>query len=134
MKNRLPATLLACWLLLVSACSNADQPAGNATTTVPTTSTTIVGSQVSTEPIRAPELDPELTGEDLLVAIEGRWMCDVQRFAFSDLKAMNEALDERLSPHGLRRSDYDAFKAELEGSIDLREQVLLEYDAYCNED
>jgi hypothetical protein len=47
---------------------------------------------------------------------------------------MSEALDERLASHGLKRTDYDAFKVDMEGRIDLREQVLAEYESYCGED
>ena len=134
MKERIPASLLVAGLLLLAACSGTDQTATETTAFAPTTSTTIAGSQLSAEPIPPPEFDSGLTGDDLLVAIEGRWMCDVQRFAFSDLSAMNEALDERLASHGLKRTDYDAFKVDMEGRIDLREQVLAEYDGYCGED
>jgi hypothetical protein len=127
--------LLALGLLLMPACSGAEQ-AGPTTTALDavTTATASLGSQISVEPVPPPELDPSLTGDDLLVAIEARWMCDVQRFAFSDLGAMNEALDKRLSPHELSRGDYETFKAELETRIDLRQQVLGEYDSYCTED
>jgi len=134
MKERLPRLLLVSGLVLLSACSVADQPATETTAAVSTTSPTIAGSQLSAEPIPPPEFDSDLIGDDLLVAIEARWMCDVQRFAFSDLSAMNEALNDRLKPHGLTRPDYDAFKANLEDRIDLREQVLAEYDSYCGED
>lgn len=134
MKERVSALLLISGLVLLSACSVADQTATETTAVTFTSSTTIAGSQLSAEPIPPPEFDSGLTGDDLLVAIEARWMCDVQRFAFSDLSAMNEALNDRLKPHGLTRSDYDTFKADLEGRIDLREQVLAEYDRYCGDD
>ena len=135
MKRQLPTLLFALGLLLLSACSGTDQPAGPTTIDQrPPATTTISGSHLSAQPVPPPELDSGLTGDDLLVAIEARWMCDVQRFAFSDLEAMNGALYERLSLNGLSRADYEAFKAELEGRIDLREQVLVDYDAYCGED
>jgi ABC-type transport system substrate-binding protein len=120
-------------LLLLSACTGAE-PAEPTTTTNQAPTTTPAGSQISAEPAAPPELDPSLTGDDLLVAIEARWMCDVQRFAFSDLGVLNEALDERLAASGLSRTEYDVFKAQLETRIELREQVLAEYDAYCGED
>ena len=134
MKERVSASLLISALVLLSACSVGDQPATETTAAISTTSSTIAGSQLSAEPIPPPEFDSGLTGDDLLVAIEARWMCDVQRFAFSDLSAMNEALNDRLEPHGLTRSDYDTFKADLEDRIDLREQVLAEYEGYCGDD
>ena len=134
MKQRVSALLLVSALVLLSACSVEDQSAPETTAVMITSPTTIGGSQLSAEPIPPPEFDSGLTGEDLLVAIEARWMCDVQRFAFSDLSAMNEALNDRLEPHGLTRSDYDTFKADLEGRIDLREQVLAEYEGYCGDD
>ena len=136
MNKQRPMLVFVLGLLLMSACSGTD-PSATATTTpgqTPITSTTISGSQLSAEPLPPPELDAGLTGDDLLVALEARWMCDVQRFAFSDLGAMNEALDQRLSPHGLSRADYDVFKAQLETQIELREQVLTGYEAYCGED
>lgn len=134
MKERVWAFLLISGLVLFSACSVADQTATETTAVTSTSSTTIAGAQLSAEPIPPPGFDSELTGDDLLVAIEARWMCDVQRFAFSELSAMNEALNDRLEPHELTRSDYDTFKADLEGRIDLREQVLAEYDRYCGDD
>jgi hypothetical protein len=136
MNNKRAMMLIALGLLVIPACSGADQSSSSATDTAPvaTTSTTISGSQLSSEPLPPPELDPGLTGDDLWVAIEGRWMCDVQRYAFSDLGVLNKALDDRLAAHGLNRTEYEAFKAQLETKIELREQVLTEYDAYCGED
>lgn len=130
MHKRLPALLTVLGFALLSACSSGDQTAGD---TIPsaTVSTTIAGTQLSAEPISPPELDPDLTGSDLLVEIEARWMCDVQRFAFPDLNAMNVALDERLAPHGLGRADYDTFKTEMETSVELRQRVLAAYGTVC---
>jgi hypothetical protein len=136
MNKKRAIVLIVLGLLLISACSGSDQDGSVTTTTgqAAATSTTVSGLRLSAEPLPPPELDAGLTGDDLFVAIEARWMCDVQRFAFSDLGVMNQALEERLTPHGLSRSEYDTFKAELETQIDLREQVLAEYDAYCGED
>jgi hypothetical protein len=122
-------------LLLISACS-ASEPAELTTTTNQAVATVPApaGSQISVEPVTPPELDPNLAGDDLLVAVEARWMCDVQRYAFSDLNALNQALDDRLAHYQLSRTAYDAFKAELETRIDLREQVLNDYERYCGED
>ncbi len=136
MNNKQGIVLIVLGLLMISACSGSDQDGSVTTTTgqAAVTSTTVSGLQLASEPLPPPELDADLTGDDLFVAIEARWMCDVQRFAFSDLGVMNQALEERLAPHGLSRSEYDTFKAQLETRIDLREQVLAEYDAYCGED
>lgn len=122
-------------LLLLSACSAAE-PAEPTTTTkqAGATAPAPAGSQISVEPVTPPELDPNLAGDDLLVAVEARWMCDVQRYAFSDLGALNQALDERLAHYQLSRTAYDAFKAELETRIDLRERVLADYETYCGGD
>jgi len=136
MKRHLPAALLTFGILLVSACSASDQAAGPTTpvdNVAPTSTTSASGVQLAAEPVSPPELDGNLTGDDLLVVIEARWMCDVQRFAYSDLNAMNGALTERLSAHGFGQTDYDTFKADLEIRVDLREQVLVEYDAYCTD-
>jgi hypothetical protein len=76
----------------------------------------------------------DLSGEELLVALEARWMCDVQRFAFPDLTAMNDALDEHLTTYGVERASYDQFKSEMEDRIELRQLVLDAYDEYCGED
>lgn len=122
-------------LLLMTACSTTGSTELTTTTEQAVTTTAApAGSQISIEPVPPPELDPSLTGPELLVAVEARWMCDVQRYAFPDLASLNRALDQRLTPYGLSRSDYDAFKVELETRIDLREQVLAEYDGYCTGD
>ncbi len=136
MRKERVIVLIVVGLSVISACSESDQNAPSTTTTglAAETSTTIEGSQLSSEPLPPPELDSSLTGDDLLVAIEARWMCDVQRFAFSDLGVLNQALDDRLTASGLSRAEYEAFKAQLETKIDLREQVLTEYDTYCGED
>ena len=134
MRQRGIVLLAVVVLLALTACSGTDQTSPETTAPTPTTSTTIAGSQTSAEPIPPPVLDPDLEGEALLVAIEARWMCDIQRFAFPDLAAMNEALEERLSPHGLGRAEYDSFKMEIEDRIELRELVLAEYESYCGED
>lgn len=65
------------------------------------------------------------------VTLEARWQCDVQRQTFSDLTALNAALDERLSAADLSRGDYESFKEDLESSASLRTQVAQEYEAYC---
>lgn len=136
-KKQLPTSVFAIGFLLLSACSPTGRPAGPTTTVAqaaPTSTTAVSGLQLAAEQVPPPALDPSLSGDDLLVAIEARWMCDVQRFAFSDLPAMNDALDERLAFSHQTRTDYDAFKVEMEDRIDLRERVLAEYDAYCGED
>ena len=65
------------------------------------------------------------------VTLEARWQCDVQRQTFSDLTALNAALDERLSSADLSRGEYESFKEDLESSATLRVQVANEYEAYC---
>lgn len=136
MNTKRAMALIILGLLVIPACSGIDQSSSPTTITDPvaTTPTAASGSQLSSEPLPPPDLDPGLTGDDLWVAIEGRWMCDVQRYAFSDLAVLNQALDDRLGDHGLSRAEYEAFKARLETQIELREQVLTEYDAYCGED
>jgi len=131
--NIKPATLLtAIGMLALSSCTATEKAA--LPIAVTTTTTSVPGAEISVDPQTPPALPSDLSGEELLVALEARWMCDVQRFAFPDLNAMNEALDGRLASHGLQRTDYDEFKAEMENRIDLREQVLVGYDEYCGED
>lgn len=134
-KQRL-VVLFVLGLMLMSACSRTEAAESTTTTTDQEATTTAApaGSQISIEPVAPAELDPGLAGDDLLVAIEARWMCDVQRYAFADLGALNRALEERLTHYGSSRADYDAFKVELETRIDLRDQVLTEYETYCGED
>ena len=133
-KKRL-AVISVLGVLLLSACSAAETAEPTTTTNQAVATTPApAGSQISIEPLTPPELDPNLAGDDLLVAVEARWMCDVQRYAFSDLGALNQALDDRLAHYQLSRTVYDAFKSELESRIDLRERVLTEYETYCGED
>ena len=122
MKRHPLTSMVALGFLLLAACAGIEQST-NPTTTVARavpTSTTSSGLQLSAEQVPRPDIDGNLTGQELLVAIEARWMCDVQRFAFSDLDSMNEALTQRLAPHGVSRPDYNAFKVDLEDRIDLR--------------
>jgi hypothetical protein len=133
MKNKKPLLLMVFGLLVFSACSGSDELAAGVADAPQPTSTTIAAVQVTAEPTPPPEIDPNLSGTDLLVAVEARWMCDVQRYAFSDMNAMDEALDERLAEHGIERTDYDTFKIEMEDRIDLREGVSAEYELYCGE-
>ena len=136
MNTKRAMMLIILGLLVITACSGTDQSSSSATDTAPVATTRPLSPVRSSPQSRfpPPELDPGLTGDDLWVAIEGRWMCDVQRYAFSDLGVLNQALDDRLAAHGLSRTEYEAFKAQLETQIELREQVLAEYDAYCGED
>lgn len=69
---------------------------------------------------------------DLLASIEGRWMCDVHRYAFSDLDAMQAELDSRLKGNGVDADSYRAFKDALEERPELRASVWAEYEAYCD--
>jgi len=65
------------------------------------------------------------------VALEARWQCDVQRQAFAELGDMNTEFESRLASEGITPDEYASFKAELEGSPQLRSEVLDAYDQYC---
>lgn len=131
MKTRV-STILIAFVAVLAACTTTEP--GTPPTTAVSTTAVVEGAETSVDPTAPDPVLSDLAGEELLVSLEARWMCDVQRFAFPDLSAMNNALDEHLADHGVTRSDYDAFKAEMEEHIELREQVLDGYDAYCGED
>ncbi len=69
---------------------------------------------------------------DLLVSLEGRWMCDVQRYTFDDVGDIQVELDARLAGNGVSAEQYRAFKDDLTKQPDLREQVGAELVAYCD--
>lgn len=68
---------------------------------------------------------------DLMVAIESRWMCDVQRSSYDDLADVDGELERRLAGNGVSMETYSAFKDALMDDIELRTQVLEAYEAYC---
>lgn len=69
---------------------------------------------------------------DLLASIEGRWMCDVQRFTFDDVGDIQAELDARLTGNGISAEQYRAFKDDLTKQPELREMVETELTAYCD--
>lgn len=69
---------------------------------------------------------------DLMVSFEARWMCDVQRSVYDDLEDLTGKFDERLVGNGLTQEIYREFKDALTDDIDLRDRVLIEYEAYCS--
>lgn len=131
MKTR-ASTIIVAFVVALAACTTTE-PGAPPTTAFPSTAV-VEGTEISVDPTTPDPVPSDLAGEELLVAVEARWMCDVQRFAFPDLSAMSNALDEHLADYGVTRADYDDFKAEMEERIELREQVLDGYDAYCGED
>jgi hypothetical protein len=70
---------------------------------------------------------------DLMVSIEARWMCDVQRSVFEDAADIESALSERLTGNGVTSEIYHDFKDALIDDLALRERVLAEYETYCGE-
>lgn len=68
---------------------------------------------------------------DLMVAIESRWMCDVQRSSYEDLADVEGELEQRLTGNGVTMETYSAFKDALVDDLELRTQVLEAYEAYC---
>ena len=68
----------------------------------------------------------------LLSSIEGRWMCDVQRYTFDDVGDIQAELDTRLEGNGVTPEQYRAFKDDLIDDPDLRASVAIEFTAYCD--
>ena len=68
----------------------------------------------------------------LLSSIEGRWMCDVQRYTFDDVGDIQAELDARLAGNGVTPEQYHAFKDDLIDDPDLRAEVGVEFTAYCD--
>jgi len=69
---------------------------------------------------------------ELLASIEGRWMCDVQRYTFDDVGDIQAELDSRLAGNGVTAEQYRAFKDDLIDQADLRAEVAIEFTAYCD--
>lgn len=91
----------------------------------------IIGLLVSALSLGACSETP-LTEEDLtLSAIEGRWLCDVQRFTFEDLGDIDAALDERLAENGFTRETYRSFKDRLADDPRIRDEVQTVFESYC---
>jgi hypothetical protein len=67
----------------------------------------------------------------LLASIEGRWMCDVQRYTFETQQDIQAELDARLEGNGVSPEQYHAFKDDLTKKQDLRDQVRAVYDQQC---
>jgi hypothetical protein len=70
---------------------------------------------------------------DLLASIEGRWMCDVQRFTFDEVGDIQAELDARLAGNGVSSEQYKAFKDDLIKQPDLRRLVETELTTYCDD-
>lgn len=68
----------------------------------------------------------------LLSSIEGRWMCDVQRYTFDDVGDIQAELDARLAGNGVTPEQYRAFKDDLIDDPDLRAEVGVEFTSYCD--
>lgn len=68
---------------------------------------------------------------DDVVAAEAAWLCDVPRFVYDDAAAIDAELARRLATAGIDRGTYDAFKAEVERSPELRTRIADAYTASC---
>lgn len=68
----------------------------------------------------------------LLASLEGRWMCDVQRYTFDEVGDIQAELDSRLAGNGVSAEQYRAFKDDLSKRPELREMVDTELIAYCD--
>ena len=69
---------------------------------------------------------------DLMASLEGRWMCDVQRYTFDEVGDIQSELDSRLAGNGVSAEQYRAFKDDLTKQPELREMVDTEFVAYCD--
>jgi hypothetical protein len=69
---------------------------------------------------------------DLMASLEGRWMCDVQRYTFDEVGDIQAELDSRLAGNGVSAEQYRAFKDDLTKQPGLREMVDTELIAYCD--
>jgi uncharacterized lipoprotein YmbA len=67
----------------------------------------------------------------LLSSIEGRWMCDVQRYTFETQQDIQAELDGRLSGNGVSAEQYRAFKDDLTKQQHLRDEVKAAYIQQC---
>jgi hypothetical protein len=65
------------------------------------------------------------------VAVEARWKCDVQRQAFAELGDIDLEFERRLASEGVTSDEYASFKEALDGSPELRSEVVAAYDRYC---
>lgn len=65
---------------------------------------------------------------DLMVSLEARWMCDVQRSVYEESADIEEAPAERLAGNSVTSEIYGDFKDALIDDLALRERVLDEYD------
>ncbi len=68
---------------------------------------------------------------DLLASIEGRWMCDVQRYTFDTQADIQAELDRRLEGNGVTPEQYRAFKDDLIEDAGLRAAVKAAYALRC---
>ena len=66
-----------------------------------------------------------------LAQVEGHWMCDVQRYTFDDLSALQSELEGRVDGAGYTVADYKAFKTALAENRELRNLVRDVYEEYC---
>jgi len=83
-------------------------------------------------PATVPLAAAPLSGEDeQLVALEARWLCDVQRRAFSELSDLDIARASLLSNSGVEADAYQAFQARLESDTTLRLAVLAAFQSAC---
>lgn len=68
---------------------------------------------------------------DLLTSIEGRWLCDVQRYTFDTQADIQAELDRRLEGDGVTAEQYRAFKDDLTENAELRAAVKAAYLQRC---
>ena len=67
-----------------------------------------------------------------LVALEAKWKCDVERYAFEDLDSLTDELDKRLVGAGISTEEYKDFVLLLDKEDELRLHVRWAYEDRCN--
>ncbi len=80
------------------------------------------------------ELPPSTTlppASEPLVAFEASWLCQVQRFAYTDISEIETQQRRALEGAGFSSADYADFEVRLEEDADLRAEVKDRFVTGC---
>lgn len=69
--------------------------------------------------------------DQVLVAFEAEWLCEVTRHAYADLSAMDEARAALMGSYGVVDSAYADFKHRLAADAELRHHVSTAHTSAC---
>ncbi len=75
------------------------------------------------------ELDAE---EEVLVAFEAAWVCDVQSQTFDSNGAISNALEDRLAEAGIDEQTYGEFRESINQDENLRTAIMASYQVNCS--